>query len=484
MASSPSSAARGVPTATAVSAAPTNREFPALDAALVLLTRLLLNQSSFRSAAMALCTDLAMKSGAARVTLGWQPATHSDCKPVALSNSASTELDQELAEQMSQAMAETIDQRCALQFPVPANEPPARHILRAHQLLARATQGTVLSVPLVYQGHTTGVLLLEYPMIDTPGPELRRLIEHSAVIAAPLLSLLFERDRPWYRRLTRPHLARAGRASRVRLWRFVAAVTALLLLAAAIVPIDHKVSAPARIEGEVQRLVASPTKGYLKAVHVRPGDTVRAGQLLAELGERDLELERNKLRSEVAQHDGAAAAALAKGDRAAMAVAQSKGEEARAQLGLIDHQLEQVQLTAPIAGVLIQGDLAQSIGMPIDRGQTLFTVAPADRYRVIVELDERDIRRARIGQSGELALSALPWDTLGLEVKRVAPMAGITEGRNVFEIEAQLLGSAPAEIRPGLRGTAHLDAGQATLLSIWGNRALDLLRRWTWRWSP
>ena len=183
------------------------------------------------------------------------------------------------------------------------------------------------------------------------------------------------------------------------------------------------------------------------------------------------------------QHEGAAAAALAKADRTAMAIAQSKADEARAQLDLIDHQLEQLKLLAPIDGVVIQGDLAQSIGAPVDRGQTLFTIAPVNRYRVIVELGERDVRAARIDQHGELSLSALPWDTMDLVIKRIAPMANVVEGRNVFELEA-LLTAPVRDIRPGLRGNAHLANGQRSLLAIWGGRLLDNVKRWSWRWTP
>jgi multidrug resistance efflux pump len=44
---------------------------------------------------------------------------------------------------------------------------------------------------------------------------------------------------------------------------------------------------------------------------VRPGDLVKAGQVLAELAEQDLQLEHNRWASELAQHENAYAAAMA-----------------------------------------------------------------------------------------------------------------------------------------------------------------------------
>ena len=468
----------------ALSSAVNTPEASAADGAILRLLHNALKQRSFHASATALCTELALLTGAARVTLGW--LNKERCQPVALSHSGSIELATEQSDLLSAAMLEAIDQQCALQYPAPRDGAIARYIVRSQQVLARSYGGAALTVPLADHREAIGALVFEFAAIDPLAADTTRLAYHGAQAAAPVLALLHQRDQPWYRRIVVSR-ARSAPAQRHRSTlsggRMTAIAGALLLLVAAFVPIEHTVSAPARIEGEVQRIVASPTKGYLKAVQVRPGDTVKAGQALAELGERDLELERNKLKSEVAQHEGAAAAALAKADRTAMAIAQSKADEARAQLDLIDHQLEQIKLLAPIDGVVIQGDLAQSIGAPVDRGQTLFTIAPVNRYRVIVELGERDVRAARIDQHGELSLSALPWDTMDLVIKRIAPMANVVEGRNVFELEA-LLTAPVRDIRPGLRGTAHLANGQRSLLAIWGGRLLDNIRRWSWRWTP
>ena len=234
----------------------------------------------------------------------------------------------------------------------------------------------------------------------------------------------------------------------------------------------------------MQRTVAAPIRGYLKAVHVRPGDTVREGQVIAELGDRDLELERAKLKSELAQHEGGIAAAMAKGERGAMAVAQSKVDETRARLGLVDHQLEQIRLRAPIDGVVLQGDLWQQLGAPVDRGKSLFVVAPDRRHRVIVELDERDLRRIAEGGSGRLALSALPWETMPVRIERIAPAAVAIDGRNVFELEARLVDGGDDALRAGQRGVAHLASGHGPLALDWARRASDAFARAAWRWTP
>jgi multidrug efflux pump subunit AcrA (membrane-fusion protein) len=131
--------------------------------------------------------------------------------------------------------------------------------------------------------------------------------------------------------------------------------------------------------------------------------------------------------------------------------------------------------------VIIRGDLTQSLGAPVQRGDVLLTVAPRERFRVIVEVDERDIARVRVGQTGSLALSALPWDALSMTVTRVTPMATAVEAHNVFEVEAALA-NIPDSLRPGLRGMAHISVGREPLLWAWTHRLTDWLRLAVWGW--
>ncbi len=442
--------------------------------------------ADFDGAAALLCTRLARAAGAARVVLGWRDGVRGTIRPVALSDAGEPEWQGEAVRTLVAAMEEAIAQSRILACPAPDG---ARTLVRATELARRAGgAAAIVTVPVAIAGVPLAAVLAEFdaPPVAGAGERLHALAE----IAVPWLRLLRSRRPGPLRRalgLLRPGGGAAGTRPRAATLAWVAVPAAIGVALA--VPIELTVGAPARIEGAVQLTVAAPIRGYLKTVRVRPGDAVREGDVLAELGDRDLELERAKLRSELSQHEGAASAAMARGERAAMAIAQAKVDETRARLGLVDHQLEQISLRAPIDGIVLQGDLWQQIGVPVDRGQSMFVVAPSRRHRVIVELDERDLRRVESGARGRLALSALPWDTLPLRVERMAPAATTIDGRNVFELEAQLedgmAGRAGAiEPRAGQRGVAHLAAGRGPLALEWARRAGDALARLAWRWMP
>ena len=85
-------------------------------------------------------------------------------------------------------------------------------------------------------------------------------------------------------------------------------------------------------------------------------------------------------------------------------VLRAKIDQAVAQISLLDEQLARCRITSPFDGVIMSGDLSQSLGAPVERGDVLFDVAPMDAIRVIAEVDERDINDIVVGQKSDLVL--------------------------------------------------------------------------------
>jgi multidrug resistance efflux pump len=259
----------------------------------------------------------------------------------------------------------------------------------------------------------------------------------------------------------------------------VAAVAALVALV--LIPVQYRIGAHARIEGSVQRALVAPADGFLRQVNARPGDRIKTDQVLVELAEDDLKLEHRKWQSELTQHENAASGALARSDRAQYVINQSKADEARAQVDLAERQLARTRVLAPFDGIVIKGDLSQSLGAPLRRGDVLLTVAPAGEFRLLVEVDERDIAGVRAGAKGSVALGALD-QALPFQVARVTPVATTRDGRNFFEVEGALEES-PAMLRPGLQGVAKIEAGSRSLAWIWTHRLFDWVRLAVWSWG-
>jgi hypothetical protein len=138
---------------------------------------------------------------------------------------------------------------------------------------------------------------------------------------------------------------------------------------------------------------------------------------------------------------------------------------------------------SPFDGVVISGDLSQSVGAAVRRGEELFQVAPLESYRVILKVDERDITEVRLGQTGMLLLSAMPLQPLPYVVTRLTPIAEVEEGSNTFRVEAELR-DASTSLRPGMKGTGKTDVDRRLLINIWTRRLIDWVRVTVWKWRP
>ena len=110
-------------------------------------------------------------------------------------------------------------------------------------------------------------------------------------------------------------------------------------------------------------------------------------------------------------------------------------------------------------------------------------IAPLDGYRIIIEIDERDIADIMPGQRGLLTLAALPEWPLQLTLQRITPVSTTGKGRNRFRVEARL-DAQPKGLRPGMEGVAKVDIERRRLIWIWTHDLVDWLRLQAWAWLP
>ncbi len=399
----------------------------------------------------------------------------------AMSRGASLDERQELVRGMADAMAEAADQKVAVQYPGGLQEVP--RIVHAHARLATRAGTALCTAPLMCGGTAIGALTFERKGAAPLAASDCELAVQAADAVAPLLELKRQADRPWWARaadaMRRWWRQRGERGRRVVLGGALLATVVFLLL-----PVTFHVGAPARVEGAVQRVLAAPMDGFLRQTRVRPGDAVKQGDVLVELADQELLLEKRKWESEVVRHQNNFSLAMGRSDRGQFAINYARAAEARAQLELVEQQLARAQVVAPMDALVIQGDLTQLIGAPVKRGDTLLTLAPADQYRIIVEVDERDITHVRLRQRGRLALAAMPGETLHFSVQRITPVAAVTrDARNVFEVEGRLDAGSVLP-RHGLQGVAKIESDRHSLAWIGGRRVVDWLRLTIWSWLP
>jgi biotin carboxyl carrier protein len=447
------------------------------------LVAALLEEARFGDSTTAFTTQLAAQLGCDRVSLGILSGKR--IRISAVSHSPQFERRANLMRAIESAMEEAIDQGEAVVYP-PADERRAV-VTRAHEALLRESEaGCAATFPLMQGRELVGALTLE----RAPGHRFEAptlvVCEAVASVAGPIIEL---------KRVNSTGLpAHAGRSAK-GLWERLAGPghagfklgTLLMLAVAAFLAFatgDFRVAADATLEGTVQRAVAAPINGYVKEAPLRAGDVVAKDQVLGRFDDRDLRLERVKLLSERDQYDRQFREAMSKRERGQAQILRARIGQAEAQLALVEEQLARTVMSAPFDGMIVSGDLSQSLGAPVERGQVLFEIAPLDGYRVALQVDERDVAHVVAGQQGQLTIASMPGERFGITVKTVTPVNSAREGRNYFKVEAVLDADPGARLRPGMQGVAKVHVDERKLVWIWTHGFTDWLRLWLWSWLP
>jgi RND family efflux transporter MFP subunit len=246
---------------------------------------------------------------------------------------------------------------------------------------------------------------------------------------------------------------------------------------------EYRIHANAVLEGRIQRTIPAPMKGFIDSAEVRAGDTVSKQQIMASMEDVDLKLEKIRLAAEQLQLQREYRDAMAKRDLVQVRILNAQLTQVSAKIKLKSEQLQRTIIRAPFDGIVIKGDLSQQLGAPVERGDSLFTIAPLDGYRIILKVDERSISYLQQGQKGILALSSLPDSKFPLRIEKITQVASADDGSNIFRVEATL-DKLPKLLRPGMEGIGKVDVGRKKLFWIWTHGLVDWVKLWVWSWWP
>ncbi len=462
---------------------------------LQLLLKILAPQSLAQSASV-LVNELASLLGSNRVSLGLcqglsQGPSQGQSKGKALklfavSNNATFDQRTQAMQQIIQAMEEAAGQRQDLEYSADDDPPSSDQttdsagVLRNHQRLQETNHGAVYTWLLRHDQQVIGALTIEANPHKPLQSEEENQIKQLIVLVSPIFELKLQAQSGLWqhgRRQLKQYQQYWFKGRQAKGKYLVAGLA--LFIALLFVPADHKVTAEATLESTVKRVITAPQDGYLLAAVARPGTEVKRGETLAQLDNRELILEQRKWSGQLRQYRQEYDNALANYDRAQASILVTQVEQARIQLQLIAEKLKRTKLTAPIGGLIVSEDISQSLGAPVKQGQVLFEVAPLNRYRVQLLVDERNIRDLQLQQSGRLILSSLPGQTFAFTINKLLPLTEVRDGNNYFRVEAQL--DQPSTlIRPGMTGSGKILVGTRSLGWLWFHDIIDWLRLKLW----
>lgn len=295
---------------------------------------------------------------------------------------------------------------------------------------------------------------------------------------------------------------------------FTIIVVLLLVAAFFLVPVPWYRSATFLVEPRNVRHIHTQAPGELLSVHVKPGDVVTPGQVLAELDDPEKRLRRKQLlvdqriqRQEIALYE-------AIDDPATAGVARESLASVDRELAELDADLKLLSITAPCAGTVIAAEktapqkieqtrlhLEKWNGTPLDPDNVgsflqerthLLDIAPGPQKQAVIYLDQADLGDVRPSMELHLKFDEHPDQTYSgvvraissaqfeevpanLSTKHGGQLATVTgaDGRErvqdaLYKIEVDLPQEFP-ELQSELRGEARFVVMNRTLA------------RWLWR---
>ncbi len=448
----------------------------------------------FASAAMGLCNELAGRTGATRVSIGWMKGRHVRVK--ALSHTEKFDKKQELIVRLEKVMEECLDQDEPVRF-LP-NGTSTANVTRAARELSESQSGnSVISVPLRRREEVVGILTLEFPpdrQVDEP---LEMAIGVASELLAPQLWDRWEADR--YIWVKMGHSIRNS-------WRFCfgkhAGATVLTLLIVGLLtailawPINYRLRAPFQLVAENPRSIMPPFDGYLERVMVKAGQRVSKGDVLAQMNVTELQdqyVEAMK-EAEAKEKEGLGYRAEKKNIEAQVAFALANASRAKAKW--VKARIDDAQVKAPFDAVVLKGDLWGRQGARVSQGDVLFELAEVSKenpewpaIEVLAMVSERDIQEMlkycrpddpnRRELDGEIATSSYPSQGYPFRIKRWVPMGKAEEGENVFQVYGDVI--KPEQwMHPGLAGQARIDTDKRPIAWIITHRLIDWLKLKLW----
>ncbi|MEO1639793.1 MAG: HlyD family efflux transporter periplasmic adaptor subunit [Pseudomonadota bacterium] len=436
----------------------------------------------FVTAATAAVTDLANRFDCDRVSLGFRRFRNSKIR--AVSHSAQFSQRMSMMRMLAAAQDEAIDQRATVLWPDEGIEGVV--ITHAHQRFSeKHGSANVFTAPLYATDKFVGALTFERPEDKPFNQDDLDMLEAVTTVLAPILEEKRLNDRWLITKLFAiigrqlADLLGPGKLAR----KTIAAVFVGLVVFFYFARTTDQVGATATVLGAQQRSIVAPFEGFVAAAPVRAGDVINQGDLMVQLDDRELALERLRLVTQRQREQFEYDRAVAERNRAEARIKLNQIEQVDAQVALIDEQLARTTLTAPFDGLVIAGDLSQSIGSAVERGEPLFTLAPEGQFRVEVEVDERRITDVEVGQTGQLRVTALPDQSLPIEISKITPVANYGEGQTTFTVEAVLIGDVSA-LRPGMEGAARIDITERRLIGVWTQPIADWFRLQWWKFWP
>ncbi len=263
-----------------------------------------------------------------------------------------------------------------------------------------------------------------------------------------------------------------------------AAAVAVILI---VPPFASKVSSEFVLEPGSTTNVHATVSGRVKQVNVRPGDTVHAGEVLAELSNPELTARAAEAAGELGLNESDLRTAQARSAFAAAGRASAANEQLGSELAVAQSRLDQLTLRAPASGIVATADRLAQPGEVVKEGSDVLRIVDRSNMRARVLVRDWEVQEIAVGQTARIQVLAHPYRSYEGQIERILPAAAldrpvsqpnalVRQGQavgNYFAVEV-VIPNPDGSLIEGMTGTAKITGPRSSLAWQWG--------RGFWRW--
>lgn len=236
--------------------------------------------------------------------------------------------------------------------------------------------------------------------------------------------------------------------------------------------IDFSVEVSGDVMPATQLDVKAEVGGKVKKLHVLPGQTVKKGDLLAEIDETVLltdkdsaltEIEGAKLAMEKAKKNFERSKELYEqklvsheafdNTTAEFDIASNDLIKAQKKLQQVEDQLRFAKVVAPTTGTVLTVPVVEGqviiAAASVNSGTTLMTVADLRKLLVQTHINQVDVARLELSQPVKLRAESLKDVEMEASISFIAPVATVTNNVKGFDVQA-LIDKPSTRLRPGM----------------------------------
>lgn len=255
------------------------------------------------------------------------------------------------------------------------------------------------------------------------------------------------------------------------------------IVAALCFPIRISTVAPVKVMAKDPVVVSAPIDGVIADVLVHPNQTVQAGTALFRY--EDTTLRNQFLVAEkqltVAQAEQSQSVQAGFGDpqrKAEVRLKEAEVDLRHTELQYAREMLDQVEVIAPQAGLLLYSDKSDWIGRPVTVGERIMEIANPRQIELRIDLPVADAIVLKEGAEALVFLNALALESFPATVVHASYHAEVLPGDVLaYRVTAQLTAPDP-RIRIGWQGTAKVYGEEGPLAYLLLRRPITALRQW------